>query len=102
MLLCHHAIPTLMCYLCCYDAVFLCCDAAAIHHSAAATQVIALVRLLSKLADESRPFGLMIEDQNGSWMPMIMEDAVHAMRQVKDQCASVCIPTLWNRSLSVT
>ena len=44
-------------------------------------RVLAIIQFLALLPSQSRPQGIMYEDQNGSWMPSIMQDATYCMRQ---------------------
>ena len=44
-------------------------------------RVLAILQFLARLPRQSRPQGIMYEDQNGSWMPSVMQDATHCMRQ---------------------
>jgi len=48
-------------------------------------KVLAVVAYLARLRVEKRPFGIMFEDQNGSWLPCIMQDATHEVRRCMEE-----------------
>ena len=51
-------------------------------------KVLEIVAALACLPFESRPQGIMFEDQNGSWVPAVMEDAVHQVLVVRHTAES--------------
>ena len=59
-------------------------------------RLLAIVERVARLGPGKRPFGLMIEDQNGSYMPAVMDDAVHAMRRVTNPNPDPAL-NLWGR-----
>jgi len=45
-------------------------------------RVLSVVAFLAQLPESTRPFGLCFEDQNGSWLPCIVQDATYEVRCV--------------------